>query len=481
MLKASLKNGIGAACPDLQRFPSPLILHPHARSYVMQRSSRVLMFLLAALFLLLVSSCERSSPTQPNASTSTWSSLSKVTVSENFDTGTKTAYAAANVTLASGVWNLNDALLGNTTSDRKNGTQSVRTRNSGTVTMQFDRTDGAGVVTVAHALYGTDASSTWQLWYSTNSGSTWTQTGTTVTTSATTLATASFTVNVTGTIRFQIRKTDGSANRINFDDFVINDYAGSGGGGGTGGGANSEHLVLGNPSGADTTVATPNNYLMLKTQYVICYNKSNAECNWVAWHLDPTWLGSTPRQDDFRADATLPAGWYQVGATSFSGSGYDRGHMCPSADRTSSVANNSATFLMTNMIPQAPNNNQGPWAVLEDSCRALVNAKGQECYIYSGGYGTQGFIDAGRVNVPASTWKVIVVMPLGTGDLSRVTTSTRVIAVWMTNVNANISRTANWKTFRVSVDYIESMTGFDFLSNVSTSIQSVIEARVDNI
>jgi endonuclease G len=42
-----------------------------------------------------------------------------VTRTENFETGTKTAYAAADVTLSTGVWNLNDALLGNTTADKK--------------------------------------------------------------------------------------------------------------------------------------------------------------------------------------------------------------------------------------------------------------------------------------------------------------------------------------------------------------------------
>jgi len=152
---------------------------------------------------------------------------------ENFETGTKAAYAAADVTLTTGVWNLNDALIGNTTSDRKNGTQSSRVRNSGKLTMKFNLTNGAATVTVLHAKYGTDANSTWQLWYSTNSGSTYTQTGGTITTSSTTLQSTSFTVNIAGTIRFEIRKIDGSSNRINFDDISFTDF-GSGGGGGTG-------------------------------------------------------------------------------------------------------------------------------------------------------------------------------------------------------------------------------------------------------
>ncbi|MGC4100030.1 hypothetical protein [Ferruginibacter sp.] len=159
---------------------------------------------------------------------------SLVTTTENFETGTKAAYAAADVTLTTGVWNLNDALIGNTSSDKKNGAQSARVRNSGKLTMKFNLTNGAATVTVLHAKYGTDANSTWQLWYSTNSGSTYTQTGGTITTSSTTLTSTSFTVNISGTIRFEIRKTDGSSNRINFDDISITDFGSGGGGGGTG-------------------------------------------------------------------------------------------------------------------------------------------------------------------------------------------------------------------------------------------------------
>ena len=146
------------------------------------------------------------------------------TSTETFESGTKTAYATANVTLATGSWSLNDALIGNSTSDKKNGTQSARVRNSGILSTNFDYTNGASTVTVFHAVYGTDASSTWQLWYSTNGGTSYVQAGSTITTSSATLVAASFTINVAGNIRFQIRKTDGSTNRINFDDFAVTDF-----------------------------------------------------------------------------------------------------------------------------------------------------------------------------------------------------------------------------------------------------------------
>ena len=155
---------------------------------------------------------------------------------EDMELGTKTAYTTGNVTLSTGNWSFNDALIGNSTSDKKNGTKSARVRNSGKLTMLTDKSGGAGVVTVKHATYGTDASCTWQLWYSVDGGATYTQSGTSQTSVAGNLATASFTLNVAGNVRLEIRKTDGSTNRINIDDVTIADYAGTTGGGtGTGG------------------------------------------------------------------------------------------------------------------------------------------------------------------------------------------------------------------------------------------------------
>jgi endonuclease G, mitochondrial len=202
--------------------------------------------------------------------------------------------------------------------------------------------------------------------------------------------------------------------------------------------------------------------------------------NWVSWELNTSYLGSTARQDDFRPDTTLPASVPQASLADYSGSGYDRGHMCPSADRTLTVAANQQTFFLTNMIPQAANNNQGPWADLENDLRTLVRS-GKELFIISGGTfsASSNRIGSGVV-VPDKTFKVIVVLnAVGQGP-SSVTTSTRVIGVMMPNENNQISMTADWHSFRVSVDAIEAATGDNFLSDVDPAVQAVIEARVDN-
>src|ERR1041385_3102671 len=101
-------------------------------------------------------------------------------LSEGFEAGGKTAYAAATVTLGTGSWFMDEALPGNLSTDRKTGAFSARRRNTGLMHRNFNKT-GAGTVSIQHAVFGTDGSSTWQLWWSTNNGSTWTQVGSTIT------------------------------------------------------------------------------------------------------------------------------------------------------------------------------------------------------------------------------------------------------------------------------------------------------------
>ena len=243
------------------------------------------------------------------------------------------------------------------------------------------------------------------------------------------------------------------------------------------------NLTMGNPSDATADTANPNNYLIERGQYCESYNRDRGIPNWVSWELDASWIGSASR-GDFITDITLPASWYQVSTGDYSNTGFSRGHMCPSADRTNIEANNDSVFLMSNIIPQTQAQNGGPWETLEGYCRGLAQS-GNKLYIYSGtwgegGTGLYGYMTSfagGRVTVPAKTWKVIMILPAGTDDVTRVTDSTRCIAVIMNN---DVESFSAWTNYRVSVDSVEAMTGYDFFPNVSKDIQTVIEAKVDN-
>jgi endonuclease G len=74
---------------------------------------------------------------------------------------------------------------------------------------------------------------------------------------------------------------------------------------------------------------------------------------------------------------------------------------------------------------------------------------------------------------------VLVVLPVGSDDVSRVSAATRVIAVKMPNTQT--VDTKPWHSYRVSVDSLETLTGYNFLSNVPAAVQSAIEAVVDSV
>src|SRR5215510_2407179 len=225
---------------------------------------------------------------------------------------------------------------------------------------------------------------------------------------------------------------------------------------------------------------------MEKPEFTLSYNRDKGTPNWVSWHLSDEWIGTLSRVDTFRPDPQVPPDWYRVQSFDYSGSGFDRGHMTPNADRDNQfrIPINQETYLMSNMVPQSPDNNQGPWADLEAYLRTLTDV-GNEIYIVSGPNGVGGVgsnsgstvmtIANGHVTVPSSTWKVALVLPKQDGDdISRVTCSTRTIAVLMPNVQG--IRGNPWDTYLTTVDAIEQLTGYDFYSNLPPAVQACIEA-----
>jgi len=257
--------------------------------------------------------------------------------------------------------------------------------------------------------------------------------------------------------------------------------------------AENSPLFFGNPSDALFNKSNDKNYLLEKPQFTISYNTETLCPNWVAWHLDSKDIGTADRSNDFRADLELPQEWYGVTKADYqyNSYGFDRGHVCPSADRTATQEDNSMTFLMTNMVPQTPDNNRVIWMHFENYERQLVS-QGNEVYIIAGPYGTGGTSGKGtfdsipitlksgetvQMNVPASTWKVCLVLPDGEGDISRITKDTTVIAINVPN-KMGMGKTGDWEQFLTSIDEIESLTGYDFFELLSDDIEDALESKV---
>jgi DNA/RNA endonuclease G (NUC1) len=239
-------------------------------------------------------------------------------------------------------------------------------------------------------------------------------------------------------------------------------------------------MQLGNPSGA---IADPNNhdhYLIQRTVEAMDYSDNLGEPYWVSWDLTTADVGNVSRSTKYFPDTNLPPSFYLVTDNDYIGVGninFNRGHMCPSEDRTDTRADNDALFFMSNIIPQAAVNNQGVWGNFEGDCRNLANA-GNELLIICGpsGFGTNR-IPSGKAAIANYTWKIVVVVPLGAGTaLSRITASTRVISLKIPNSN-NV--TANWSNYVTSASQVQVDTGFTFFTALSPAIASALRNKVD--
>jgi DNA/RNA endonuclease G (NUC1) len=236
-------------------------------------------------------------------------------------------------------------------------------------------------------------------------------------------------------------------------------------------------MQLGNPSNATTDPSNTNHYLIQRTVEAIDFNDSRGEPNWASWDLTAGDIGSSGRSSTFYTDTTLPQAFYQVAPSDYIGSGFDRGHMCPSGDRTDNTMDNDLVFYMSNIIPQASSNNQGVWENFESYCRSLAQA-GNELLIICGPSGFDGSrIPSGAAAIPQNTWKIAVVVPLGAGTaLQRITTATRVIAIKIPNNN---SVSAVWQDYVTSVNQIQNDTGFTFFTALSDRVAAVLRSKVD--
>ena len=234
------------------------------------------------------------------------------------------------------------------------------------------------------------------------------------------------------------------------------------------------YLMFGNPSNAAQSDA--NNYLLVNPYYAVSYNRLNNTPNWVAWTITQADLGSVDRANDFRPNTDLPNGFYRVTPTDYTGGGFDRGHVCPSADRTATPEANSATFLMTNMTPQTPDLNRNVWESLESYSRTLVK-NGADLYVIAGVYGSAGKLK-NKVNIPTNDWKIIVVAPNGLENINNINANTRIIAVDMPNING--IKGDDWRKYRTTISQIEQKTNLNLLTNLPANVQSGLKNKTDN-
>lgn len=224
-----------------------------------------------------------------------------------------------------------------------------------------------------------------------------------------------------------------------------------------------DHLVLGIPAQSDQ--------ILCRKGYALGYNYTYKVPDWVSYH---TVAGSrkrgVQRKDNFIVDKELPADARST-YSDYTGSGYDRGHMVPSAIIRFSQTANDETFLYSNMAPQLPGFNRnmmgrtGAWGALEDEVRNWLSKSRDELYVVSGTSFNDEYLVIGpnEVGIPDYFFKIIY-------DPIRV----EAIAFWMPQDEDSADQI---ERYVVSIDEIEEKTGFDFFSALETSIQDAIESN----
>lgn len=230
-----------------------------------------------------------------------------------------------------------------------------------------------------------------------------------------------------------------------------------------------ENTIFGQP------IDTTEHYIISRPQYTLSYSKRLNMATWVSYSLFKTDFGKAPRYSkSFISDTSLPLKYYKVRHADYTNSGYDRGHMVRSEERTSSVEDNISTFILTNVCPQTPDLNRLIWLQFERYCENLCKKQNKKLYIVTGGiYIYNNYIN-NELAVPDSCWKVVIILD-SNQTASDISESTQTIAVMMPNINGLKGK--KWNEYITTIDAVENSTGYNFFNLIPEKIQNTIEAK----
>ena len=204
--------------------------------------------------------------------------------------------------------------------------------------------------------------------------------------------------------------------------------------------------------------------LLRRVAYMASYNSDLRIPNWVAWQLTGAQTEGKNKREGvkFHEDIDVP----EPRAVDFDyvRSGYDRGHLCPSADNRWDAKAQEQSFLLTNVCPQDHNLNVGDWHELENMCRKWAKSYGK-IYVVAGPVllkRKHKTIGKNKVTVPEAFFKVVLCMegkPKAIGFVYR-------------NESGN-----HPKSFYMnSIDDVERITGMDFFPGLPDDVEKIVEA-----
>ncbi|MBR2963281.1 MAG: DNA/RNA non-specific endonuclease, partial [Lentisphaeria bacterium] len=200
--------------------------------------------------------------------------------------------------------------------------------------------------------------------------------------------------------------------------------------------------------------------------YALGYIEKHEQPAWVQYIMTSEEVSrrAAKRGDDFRPDPAVPTG--SATPQDYTRSGYDRGHLAPAADMSFSAKAMSESFFMSNMSPQAPQFNRGIWSKLEKQVRYFATKEKRIVVVTGPILPAEKTITIGanRVTVPQYYYKVIY----------DTTPPEKMIGFVLPNKGSS----ADLRTFVVTVDQVEELTGLDFFSAVPKEKQEQLERTI---
>jgi endonuclease G len=192
------------------------------------------------------------------------------------------------------------------------------------------------------------------------------------------------------------------------------------------------------------------NQIIQHNGYIVSYNETCEQANWVYYVLKPSDLvgTETKRRNDFRADDSVKTGSAEL--SDYKYSGYDRGHLKPAGDEPCDSAQMSETFFLSNIAPMDASFNRGAWKRLENHVRNLA-IDSDSIIVITGGVLKEGLNTIGdnKVCVPSHFFKVLYIYKKGKLEV-------------MCFLMSNSKLDENISTYLVEIDALEDFVKIDF-------------------
>ena len=213
-----------------------------------------------------------------------------------------------------------------------------------------------------------------------------------------------------------------------------------------------------------------NDQIVRHDRYTLRYREQYEQADWVAYKLTGEESRAYLSRDGnkFVPDPLVKTG--SAVTTDYTRTGYDRGHLAPAGDFNLSTDEKQESFYMSNISPQVPDFNRGIWNDLEQKFRQWAE-RDEELYIVTGPVLKLGLPTIGKYNeiaVPEMYYKIALCLT---------DNQPRMIGFVMKNEFSS----ENLKSFVMSVDEIERMTGIDFFPKLPDALEKKLESSTTTV